>query len=119
MFLYSYKLIFLRSLAACGGSITTPRGVLQSPYYPDPYPGNRECVYSILAPEGYLISLTFVMVDIESGMNGCNTDYLEVNHNELVFQLFFTILLLQSDLFWKKFMFADVIHVKHKFCEVF
>ena len=60
---------------ACGGSFTTPNGILTSPSYPDNYPDNADCVYTISQPTGTVIVLTFHSMDIF--YHQCN-DYLEI-----------------------------------------
>lgn len=38
--------------STCGGDITSASGELASPLYPDPYPLNSECVWTIVAGPG-------------------------------------------------------------------
>ena len=63
--------------AACGGTYSTPNGVLTSPFYPNHYPGNRECVYVISQAPGTFVNLNFLNFDIEGSYN-CVYDYLEI-----------------------------------------
>ena len=66
-------------MGTCGGSFTTPKGFLTSPSYPDYYPLNADCVYTISRPTGTVIVLTFHSVDIEIHWSGsCIADYLEI-----------------------------------------
>ncbi|XP_060075561.1 cubilin-like [Ylistrum balloti] len=64
---------------ACGGLFTALQGSLQSPYYPNAYPENKECVYSIDQPYGNIVTLTFSAFDVE-GISGttCLFDYVEI-----------------------------------------
>ena len=63
----------------CGGVFTQEGTTIRSPYYPDPYPRNRECKYLIMAPEGSSITLTFTTFDIEKSNDElCRYDNLEV-----------------------------------------
>ena len=65
----------------CDGYFTTPNGILTSPSYPDNYPKNAECVYTISQPTGTAIVLTFLSMDIHSwnfGWNSICNDYLEI-----------------------------------------
>ena len=64
-------------IGACGGSFTTPNGILTSPSYPDNYPNNADCVYTISQPTGTAIVLTFYSMDIEDD-SSCDYDYLEI-----------------------------------------
>ena len=48
----------------CGGTFTNPKGLLTSPSYPDNYPKNADCVYTISQPAGTAILLTFHSMDI-------------------------------------------------------
>jgi len=68
---------------ACGGTFTTPTGEIKSPYFPNPYPNERECQYIIRQPVGSTITLTFLSFDIEASRNGnCSHDYLEIHNGE-------------------------------------
>ncbi|XP_069787318.1 cubilin [Narcine bancroftii] len=61
---------------ACGG-ILHDKGVIQSPYYPNPYPHDRSCEWIIIQPEGQVVTLKFISFDIEKSKN-CSHDYLEL-----------------------------------------
>ena len=62
-------------LGECGGTYTFPYGLITSPSYPRKYPINADCVYNISQPNGTVILLNFLTMDIESG-SSCNYDYL-------------------------------------------
>ena len=64
----------------CGGLFTFPFGSVTSPSYPDNYPDNADCIYTISQPTGTVILLNFLSMDIETDNweNSCNTDYLEI-----------------------------------------
>ena len=64
-------------IGECGGSFTTPNGILTSPSYPFNYPYNADCVYTISQPSGTAIVLTFHSMDIENHST-CRWDYLEI-----------------------------------------
>jgi hypothetical protein len=66
---------------ACGGLYSTPNGLISSPYYPNPYPGNRECVYIISQTAGTYVNLNFLHFDIE-GSYDCGYDYLEIRDGD-------------------------------------
>ncbi|XP_072020163.1 LOW QUALITY PROTEIN: cubilin-like [Amphiura filiformis] len=61
----------------CGGVFTEAPGEVSSPYFPDPYPNNKECEYVITAEQGLSVQLTFITFDIE-GHADCAFDFLEV-----------------------------------------
>ena len=70
----------------CGGVYVERSGNISSPYYPDPYPNDKQCVYVIRQPEGSTITLTFLRFSLEAsyphGPNStCRHDYLEVCHS--------------------------------------
>ena len=54
---------------------------MTSPFYPNPYPGNRECVYVISQAPGTFVSLNFLNFDIEGSYN-CVYDYLEIRDGD-------------------------------------
>ena len=63
-------------IGECGGNFTTPNGVLTSPAYPDNYPNNADCVYTISHPNDIVV-LTFHSMDIYSSYS-CSFHYLEI-----------------------------------------
>lgn len=50
---------------ACGGYIDQTNGTLQSPSFPELYPPNKNCVWQIVAPEQYRITLNFTHFELE------------------------------------------------------
>lgn len=69
-FQFTYQLL-------CGGVYTSESESFSSPNYPDPYDGERNCEYDIIAPQGKAIVLTVLDLDIEAHSQ-CEFDYLEV-----------------------------------------
>ena len=61
----------------CGQSFTTPHGLLTSPSFPDYYPNNANCHYTITQPFGSGIMLNFISMEIKC-IESENTDYLSV-----------------------------------------
>uniref|UniRef100_A0A2C9KDX1 CUB domain-containing protein n=1 Tax=Biomphalaria glabrata TaxID=6526 RepID=A0A2C9KDX1_BIOGL len=45
--------------SGCGGEFTAFRGIFQSPNYPDPYPPNSDCQWTIRVAQGSKIILSF------------------------------------------------------------
>ncbi|XP_072037692.1 bone morphogenetic protein 1 homolog isoform X2 [Amphiura filiformis] len=62
---------------ACGGFLTSLEGNITSPSYPDQYPRDKNCVWQIVAPSNYRISLEFHQFELE-GNEVCKYDYVEV-----------------------------------------
>ncbi|GCB68137.1 hypothetical protein scyTo_0012236, partial [Scyliorhinus torazame] len=63
--------------AACGGFLTKLNGSITSPGWPKEYPPNKNCVWQVVAPTQYRISLQFEFFEIE-GNDVCKYDYVEV-----------------------------------------
>ena len=71
------------AFGTCKGNFayTTHAGletIINSPGYPDRYEDNLDCIYNIVTDPNYIISLSFINVDIEACTN-CNCDYLEIH----------------------------------------
>ncbi|KAH8322862.1 hypothetical protein KR059_009186 [Drosophila kikkawai] len=66
----------------CGGNITSPRGFLTSPSYPNSYPSNVECVWSFETRPGNALEINFEAMDIVKSEH-CNEDYLELRSGVL------------------------------------
>ena len=63
-------------LTACGGELTG-EGIIRSPFYPNVYPGERVCVWTIRQPQSQVVLLNFTAFDM-GGSTHCDTDYIEV-----------------------------------------
>jgi len=50
---------------ACGGIIEATNGTITSPSFPDLYPGNKSCIWEIIAPIQFKITLNFTHFDLE------------------------------------------------------
>lgn len=50
---------------ACGGIVNAANGSIASPSFPDLYPANKNCIWEIVAPPQYRISLNFTHFDLE------------------------------------------------------
>ena len=50
---------------ACGGIIDTANGTITSPSFPDIYPSNKNCIWEIIAPPQWRITINFTHFDIE------------------------------------------------------
>ena len=63
-------------LGECGGSYTTPHGLLTSPSYPKYYSNLATCTYIISLPPGSYITLTILKFDIHCVST--ELDYVEM-----------------------------------------
>ena len=50
---------------ACGGVIDVTNGTIVSPSFPDLYPPNKNCIWEIIAPQSFRITLNFTHFDLE------------------------------------------------------
>ncbi|KAL5017782.1 hypothetical protein ScPMuIL_003504 [Solemya velum] len=64
---------------ACGGYIDQANGTIQSPSFPDLYPPNKNCVWQIVAPEQYRITLNMTHFDLEGNNQDCEYDSVRVS----------------------------------------
>ena len=73
---------------ACGGLITeqtqeAQAGTITSPNWSrGNYTNSAECLWTLQAPEGKIVTLNFTFMDIEHSINGCNSDFLEVSEGQ-------------------------------------
>ncbi|XP_010155518.1 PREDICTED: cubilin, partial [Eurypyga helias] len=61
---------------SCGGNYTDSEGIITSPFWPNPYVNNRQCIYIIRQPEDERIYLNFTHMELESH-TGCSSNYIE------------------------------------------
>uniref|UniRef100_A0A8C5ZSI3 Bone morphotic protein 1 n=1 Tax=Marmota marmota marmota TaxID=9994 RepID=A0A8C5ZSI3_MARMA len=66
-----------RCEAACGGFLTKQNGSITSPGWPKEYPPNKNCIWQLVAPTQYRISLQFDFFETE-GNDVCKYDFVEV-----------------------------------------
>lgn len=69
-------------LDACGGVFEDSNGTITSPSFPVTYPGNKDCVWEIIAPPQYRITLNFTHFDLEGNnarQQECEYDSVEVS----------------------------------------
>ncbi|XP_054557111.1 CUB and sushi domain-containing protein 1 [Talpa occidentalis] len=64
-------------IAACGGNLTGPSGVILSPNYPQPYPPGKECDWTIRVNPDFVIALIFKSFSMEPSY-----DFLHVYEGE-------------------------------------
>ncbi|XP_015441120.1 cubilin isoform X1 [Pteropus alecto] len=67
---------------ACGGELTG-EGVFRSPLYPNVYPGERICRWTIHQPQSQVVLLNFT--GFETGSSAlCDTDYVEIGSSSIL-----------------------------------
>nr|XP_056708736.1 adhesion G-protein coupled receptor G6 [Euleptes europaea] len=62
----------------CRMALTHPTGFFSSPCFPSDYPNSQTCKWTIRAPSGFIIQITFVDFEIEEAPN-CIYDYLTLD----------------------------------------
>ncbi|XP_075441099.1 complement C1r subcomponent isoform X2 [Ascaphus truei] len=77
MFCWVLGLLLLEALS-CSPTKRQMYGIITSPDYPKPYPNDNQSSWDVAVPDGYRISLTFLLLDIEPSEN-CNYDYVKVS----------------------------------------
>ncbi|XP_047481962.1 tolloid-like protein 2 [Penaeus chinensis] len=63
---------------ACGGQIDQANGTITSPSFPDLYPVNKNCIWEIIAPPQYRITLNFTHFDLEGNNQDCEYDSVDI-----------------------------------------
>lgn len=72
-----FEIFWGSSATGCGGTLTSPDGVLTSPNYPQPYESYTECVWKIIVNAGSRIQLVFTDFELERHYQ-CRYDNVEV-----------------------------------------
>ncbi|XP_028911629.1 adhesion G-protein coupled receptor G6 isoform X1 [Ornithorhynchus anatinus] len=67
--------------AFCRVVLSKPSGTFTSPCYPNDYPNSQACRWTLRAPTGYIIRITFHDFDIEEAPN-CIYDSLSLDNGE-------------------------------------
>lgn len=81
-----FKFSYEPRTKGCGGilhdnsnSVSDIRPTIETPSYPESYPNNTECIWEIVAYDGYILTLYFFdRFYLESTAN-CTNDYVEVS----------------------------------------
>ena len=61
---YFGLIVCLLLLGNCGGDIIAESGQLQSPNYPNIYPDDQDCTWTITVPIGFSVLLNFETFDV-------------------------------------------------------
>lgn len=81
--------VFVILYEGCGGNFSTRTGTLMSQNFPNAYPHNTDCLWTVTVERGRPIILTFEQFDVEGPSSGqgtsCQYDYVAVSPN---FRLF-------------------------------
>ncbi|XP_060950209.1 cubilin [Limanda limanda] len=72
-----FRATYSASTSSCGGDLVMESGAFNSPNYPDAYPPNVECVWTIKSSPGNRLQLSFIIFHLQ-GDSDCNNDYLEI-----------------------------------------
>ena len=69
-------------IGSCGGNFTAVQGTVTSPSFPYEYPGDQNCIYSIVLPTNTFIILRLYLFDVrcyqDDGSGAVSSDYLEL-----------------------------------------
>ncbi|XP_070174131.1 cubilin-like [Littorina saxatilis] len=76
---FSASYVTQNATTACGRTLTAQTGIITSPDYPNNYPHNRNCTWTISVPTGQQIRLNFTQFSLEQHFS-CNYDYLEIRN---------------------------------------
>ena len=66
----------------CGGHLTTERGFLASPSYPEYYPEDQSCTYTVSVTAKRFLTITFSFLDIKCNAD-VESDFIEIRDGSL------------------------------------
>jgi cubilin len=89
-----FRMTYNTSVDGCGGDVSGPSGIIQSPGYPNSYPHGRICTWKIRGLIGRRITLTFTDFALEGPVRRTGAAQAECQDFVYVrlFFLFFDIL---------------------------
>ncbi|XP_047205867.1 cubilin [Girardinichthys multiradiatus] len=73
-----FRAVYSASTSSCGGDLVMQSGAFNSPNYPDAYPPNMECVWTLRSSPGNRIQVSFIMFHLQGD---CQNDYLEIRES--------------------------------------
>lgn len=73
-----YEIIWTSSPSGCGGTLYGESGSFTSPGYPGTYPNHTHCEWTIIAPAGRLITVSFYFISIDDP-GDCVQNYLKLH----------------------------------------
>ncbi|KAM4718445.1 cubilin [Anableps anableps] len=75
-----FRAVYSASTSSCGGDLAMQSGAFNSPNYPDPYPPNTECVWTLRSSPGNRIQVSVITFHLQ-GDSDCQNDYLEIRES--------------------------------------
>uniref|UniRef100_A0A8C3XIG1 Adhesion G-protein coupled receptor G6 n=1 Tax=Chelydra serpentina TaxID=8475 RepID=A0A8C3XIG1_CHESE len=72
---------FILGCSDCRILLSNPTGIFTSPCFPSDYPNSQACKWTLRAPPGFIIQITFIEFDIEEAPN-CIYDSLTLDTGE-------------------------------------
>lgn len=100
-------------LSVCIHTINNLRGVIQSPNNPHDYPHNARCEWTIVAPKGNKIQLTFTQFEMEYYDQTCRFDFLEITQMDSSSNVLDTKKYCETGVLPPPFVsFSDVVKIK-------
>lgn len=70
-------LMHVTCVLGCGGTLYGDHGTFTSPNFPGTYPNGSHCEWSITAPRGRLVTVTFAQIYIDDP-GSCQNNYLKL-----------------------------------------
>ncbi|KAG9476560.1 hypothetical protein GDO78_003221 [Eleutherodactylus coqui] len=74
---YGYEITWTSSTKGCGGTLFGANGTFTSPEYPASYGNNTACEWTIAAPRGRVLSISFAEFSIDDP-GDCQNNYLRI-----------------------------------------
>lgn len=81
-----FRAVYHETSIACGGDLQALQGSFTSPEYPNSYPNDIECVWTIKSSPGSKVMVTFSFFNIQQS-DHCNRDYVEIRETNLAGRL--------------------------------
>ncbi|KAF5282685.1 hypothetical protein FQA39_LY17492 [Lamprigera yunnana] len=72
-----FKITWESAATGCGGVLTSPKGSIISPFYPESYNENTDCFWKISVSAGSTVQIVFVDIELENHSD-CLLDYVEL-----------------------------------------
>ncbi|KAK4871991.1 hypothetical protein RN001_016115 [Aquatica leii] len=72
-----FQIIWDSTATRCGGTLTSPKGSIMSPYYPEPYNEDTDCYWKITVGAGSVVQIVFVDLELENH-DECLMDFVEI-----------------------------------------
>ncbi|KAF5295928.1 hypothetical protein FQR65_LT10359 [Abscondita terminalis] len=72
-----FKIIWESTSTGCGGTLTSPKGSIISPFYPEPYIEDTDCNWKISVSAGSIIQIVFVDLELENNED-CEMDFVQI-----------------------------------------